>query len=164
MRRSALQRGQGMGGQGVEPVNVTPLIDVVMCMIIFFLIVGKLAAEDTGRVKLPPSAVGRGEKDPATVVVTVGPDPGGPVLWGGVPARVSVSGERATDSKDIERLIVEHGQAGLALAGVGGGDMTRVPVVIRADRRLPFSAVEPALAACAALGISKVQYGTERVP
>ena len=35
--------------------NVTPLIDVVMVLIIFYLIVGKLAAERQGHVKLPAS-------------------------------------------------------------------------------------------------------------
>ena len=38
MRRRSL-----MPEETVAPVNATPLIDVVLCMIVFFLIVGRLA-------------------------------------------------------------------------------------------------------------------------
>lgn len=145
-------------------MNVTPLIDVVMCLIIFFLIVGKLAADDAARLKLPPSAIGRGEKDASALVVTIAPDAASPLRWGGVQARVLVAGETATDARNLQELIASRGAAKIATGGGAPNDLTRMMVVIRADQGLPFAAVEPALAACAALGISKVDYATERVP
>src|ERR1035437_43838 len=43
-----------------EAVNVTPLIDVVMCLIIFFLVVGKLVKDETsGGVEVPRARHGQ---------------------------------------------------------------------------------------------------------
>ena len=39
-------------------INVTPLIDVVMVLIVFYLIVGQLAADRRARVDLPASVIG----------------------------------------------------------------------------------------------------------
>ena len=66
---------------GVRPdgsaghLNVTPLIDIVMVLIIFFLLVGQLAMDRKGAVDLPEAASG----EPATVehapiAVAIGPD------------------------------------------------------------------------------------------
>jgi len=52
-------------------INVTPLIDVVMVLIIFYLIVGKLAAERQGHVQLPSSAVGVQAETHDPVIVTI---------------------------------------------------------------------------------------------
>ena len=38
---------RGLQPMTEEPVNVTPLIDIVMCLIIFFLICGKLVKDET---------------------------------------------------------------------------------------------------------------------
>ena len=34
-------------------INVTPMIDVVMCLIVFYLIVGRLAADQRSGMRLP---------------------------------------------------------------------------------------------------------------
>src|SRR5215831_9064802 len=57
--------------QPAGKINVTPLIDVVMVLIIFYLIVGKMAAERQGRVELPSSGVGVSSQDHDAVIVTV---------------------------------------------------------------------------------------------
>lgn len=145
-------------------VNVTPLIDVVMCLIIFFLIVGKLAADDRARVNLPVSSIGRGDRDPAALVLTITPDATSNLRWGGVQARVLVGGQEAGDPREIEAILRDRAEMNLAAIGLPGNDLSRTPVVIRADRGVPFAAVEPVLAACSALGITKVDYATERVP
>src|SRR3954468_14060202 len=54
-----------MARRGIEPmhdehVNVTPLIDVVMCLIIFFLVCGRLAQEEANdHVVIPRAALGK---------------------------------------------------------------------------------------------------------
>ena len=46
--------GGGGGGLGKgEGVNVVPMIDVVLCLIVFFLLVGHLAAERRVAMNLP---------------------------------------------------------------------------------------------------------------
>ncbi|MCU0688195.1 MAG: biopolymer transporter ExbD [Phycisphaerales bacterium] len=152
-----------------EPINVTPLIDVIMCLIIFFLIVGKMANDERARVRLPASSVGSGDKDAAALVVTIVADPASELRWGGVPARVLVGGRQAVDPRSIEALLRELGTAAMNVPGAasvagagGGGDLSRLPVIIRADRGLPYAAIEPTLAAAANLGITRVDYATER--
>ena len=70
-RRSTVNPGQPV----FEAVNVTPLIDVVMVMIIFFLIVGKLATDADARLRLPQSGIGTTTQQPGrTITVTPGSD------------------------------------------------------------------------------------------
>src|SRR5262245_29295771 len=51
-------------------INVTPLIDVVMCLIIFYLLVGKLATDRKVQIKLPESTVGA-EAEPEVLIVNI---------------------------------------------------------------------------------------------
>jgi biopolymer transport protein ExbD len=157
-----------------EPVNVTPLIDVVMCLIIFFLIVGKLAGDQAALVRLPASTIGRGERDDRAVIVSISPAPPraalsptpsaqAPTMWSGVAALVSVDGTPATSPAQLQTLLKDRGAAKLRAAGQDDTDLASLPVVVRADRDLPFAAVEPALAALAALGIAQVDYATQRL-
>ena len=87
---------------GVEEINVTPLIDVVMCLIIFFLIVGKLAQDGQVGVRLPESGVGR-PSEPAEgefVTVAVRPLSAGGAGGAGADAarwRVTVDGQAPAD-------------------------------------------------------------------
>jgi biopolymer transport protein ExbD len=159
--RSALQRQFAH-----EPINVTPLIDVVMCLIIFFLIVGKLAGDEASRVQLPGSSIGSSEKREGAVIVTIAREAGGAVggVGGGAPI-VRVEGTIARDGAQVLSLLRQRveGAGAAAAGGAVGGVGGRVPIVVRADRELPFAAIEPVLSAAATLGISKIEYATERV-
>ncbi|MFN0011002.1 MAG: ExbD/TolR family protein [Phycisphaerales bacterium] len=156
MRRRVLKQP----GHSFEAINVTPLIDVVMCLIVFFLIVGKLAA-DAGAVRLPESGVGRNEAAESSIVISIAPARGGPddgsIAWGGARARVFLDSVPMTSAAQLDTLLT----ARAAAAGAGG----RAPAVqVRADRDLPYAAVEPALAAAGRAGITGVRLATERAP
>src|SRR5262245_26062452 len=58
-------------------INVTAMIDVVMCLIVFYLIVGKLAADQRSAMRLPASATGADDKTQDVLVVNVMPGPAG---------------------------------------------------------------------------------------
>jgi biopolymer transport protein ExbD len=123
-------------------VNVTPLIDVVMCLIVFYLLVGKLALDQRTRVSLPASAVGSTDPAPETLTIVVAPE--------GAGARVFVGGEPVEPAALTDRLRAwrERSPAGV--------------VQIRADRTLSFGAVEPVIAACREAGLGSVTLATER--
>src|SRR5580704_617262 len=59
MRRPPLQSARAIG------VNVTPLIDVVMCMIIFFMLVARIGVDNGGDrdITVPASFLGVDLKD-----------------------------------------------------------------------------------------------------
>jgi biopolymer transport protein ExbD len=133
---------------GSSKINVTPLIDVVMVLIVFYLIVGKLASDRAAAVQLPGSGVGAAS-DSAGVVITVAAESsasaGASVFIDGVnvPAGGLVDALRAKLVPDAEGLV-------------------RTPVQVRADRRLVFSAVEPVIDACKKAGVTTLKLATQR--
>lgn len=140
-----------------EPINVTPLIDVVMCLIIFFLIVGKLASDQVAGVRLPQTASGRAAQE-AAVRVWIGraeADQG--------PARIWVMDRPAGAGDDLRRLLREEAEAFWRRERPQlDVRLDLVPIQIRADRDLPFGEVQPVLEACAAMGLASVSLTTER--
>jgi biopolymer transport protein TolR len=131
----------------VGHINVTPLIDVVMCLIVFYLIVGKLASERRGEVDLPQSAIGSEPAAPSPVVINVlarAPQdvpmpPGGALFM-------------------IDNIPLDQASLSRRLAGVGAD----AEVEIRADRSLSYGQISPVLTACRASGLKSVKLVTRR--
>ena len=129
----------------VGHINVTPLIDVVMCLIIFFLLVGRLASRQGRPIDLPNTDVGDPTAAPRLVVAVAAPaDPGGQpeITLGGNPVAVT----------ELASLV----KARL-------GEPARGELAIRADRRLSWGQVRPVVEACRSAGLSSVRLVTERV-
>lgn len=126
-------------------INVTPMIDVVMVLIVFYLIVGKLATDQRADLPLPQSATGEVEDVAGAIVVDVrrGLEPG-------APARISLAG--------VE-LSAEALEAALRSEFEGGAQR---PLRIRADRTLAYGAVRPTIEAARRAGASVVRLATER--
>lgn len=140
MRRRSLQSPEPSG-----KINVTPLIDVVMVLIVFYLIVGRLAT-DQGRPVTPPrTEVGLAETS-AKLVITVAP---GAELGGAPEIRVGeelVSAERLVG---VLRALAPIPDAAPAVA-------------LRADRGLEFGAVAPVIKACREAGFKTLKLVTQK--
>lgn len=125
-------------------VNVTPLIDVVMVLIVFYLIVGRLAMQRQAPVDLPESRAGVPESQAPAVVITVAAaEEGRP--------RYLVEGEPVPAERlgsVLRTLIPDPARAG--------------PVHVRADRRLPYAGIEPVVRACREAGLPAVKLVAER--
>jgi biopolymer transport protein ExbD len=128
----------------VGKINVTPLIDVVMCLIIFYLIVGRLATDRS--VVVPRSTTGLAESGPAPLTIEIVDSDDGS---GG--HEVVVSGA-LVDASGLEKAVS---------AAAAGSDGPR-PVQIRAGQDLPYSALSPVLSACKRAGLTSVRLVTER--
>lgn len=125
-------------------VNVTPMIDVVMCLIIFYLLVGKLAM--SSRVTdLPKAGSGEEGSRAAAIVLDIMADGDG----GGV----AVDGTAVP----VARL-ASHLRS--MVAGASGGPEVR----IRAGRDLPYARLAPVLSACRDSGLTSVRLVAERRP
>jgi biopolymer transport protein ExbD len=122
-------------------INVTPLIDVVMVLIVFYLIVGKLASDRAAPVQLP-RLDGGAQAPERGVIVSV-------VLEGTTPV-VLVDGAR------VEREQI----GGALLAKMPGGEAP--PISLRADRRLTYEQVRPVIDACRRAGVPAVKLVTTR--
>ncbi len=125
-------------------INVTPMIDVVMCLIVFYLIVGKLAADQRATIRLPVSTIGVDEKTQDTLVINIMP------TTGGAPARFVI---------DVLDISPENLQQAIKdrLA-----DKQDVVVELRGSRELTYSAIAFAMRACKEAGVESVRLATER--
>lgn len=135
-------------------VNATPLIDVVMCLIIFFLIVGKLSTDRGYAVRLPASGVGREESNKHVIIVTIARPPEGVTPgpgWAALGVVVQLDGEETNDAPALEAMIRSKIL-----------ERSDVSVQVRADRELAFGAVEPVLRALGQAGAKSVRLATER--
>ena len=140
--------GGGHGGHSLGKVNVTPLIDVVMCLIIFFLIVGRLAAHKP--IQLPESDAGEdaGRRSPIVVEII---QPGNPeakeplVMLSGRTVDLAALAAAVKDAVEIE-----------------GTDKAQRAVHLRAHRDLPYAMLSPVLKICRGAGLTSVRLVTER--
>jgi len=132
--------------------NMTPMIDVVFLLIIFFLVSSHLAQQETQlELDLPQAKSGsRPEEDETRrVVVNVLPErkPEGRIMVGG----------RVMKEDELADLIRFEGEANRRLLQE---DPKAPPleVRIRCDRKVPYSVVEPIMIACARQGVWKVTF------
>ena len=117
-----------------QRINVTPLIDVVMVMIVFFLIVGKLAADERSAIDLPDASAPARQSEADTLIINVDKD--GSIILRGL----------ATPADDLARSLAAERALNPGLA-----------VRIRADRSLEYASVLPVVNACRAAGISTIR-------
>ncbi len=120
-------------------INVTPMIDVVMCLIVFFLIVGQLASDRLARVDLPSTTVGV-EPDGAQALIVN-------ALGDGDEVRFVIDG-RETTMDGLMSHLRQHAAA-------------RSEVRLRADRSIPYGRLRPFIDACRDAGIQNLTLATE---
>ncbi len=138
------------------------MIDVVMCLIIFFLLVGKLATDRSAALRLPVSSQGEAEKASDIFVVSVtrtpptgsGGDaspPAGPGGWAAAVPFVIAEDRPLPDPGALERLV----RTRLA-------ERPLCVVQVRAERDLSYGSVQPVLSALARGGAKTVRLALER--
>lgn len=124
-----------------EPeINLVPLIDVILVLIIFFVVTTTFDARSVLRLELP-RATGEpapASRDPLVVLVNA-------------QGRYFV-GEREVLREDVESLKA-------TLAEVAGPDRDR-PVMLRADARTPYQSVVTVYDALGQLGFKRVMSAT----
>ena len=122
--------------------NMTPMIDVVFLLIIFFLVSSHLAKQEA-QMELPLPVADSGEEPNDEVRrLTLNVTADGTMLLAG----------RYLDRDELKQRLKqahdEHGQD--------------VEIRIRGDRNVPYSAVSPIMLSCARTGIWKVTFGVYR--
>lgn len=130
--------------RGSRPsVNMTPMIDVVFQLIIFFLVSSHLAKQEAQLpLPLPVAASGDKEGDQTNPRVTVN------VLADG---QLSLAGKHVSVRELQQRLHTRLAESGADLE-----------VRIRSDRAVAYQHVEPILLACARAGIWNVAFAVYR--
>ena len=129
--------------RGSLSFNMTPMIDVVFLLIIFFLVSSHLARQEVElELDLPGADSGQrpDEDDVRRVVVNILPDQdvGGRMMVGG----------RLVGPEELARMIGFESRR----------SDRQLEVRIRADRTVPYRIVEPIMVACAREGVWKVTF------
>ena len=153
MRRRSRMPEMKNGG-----VNVTPLIDIVMCMIIFFMLVARIGVS-TGAEPM---------EIPATVLGTKIDDMGNTLTLN---VRAGVGDEPLVtaliDGKPCRFAAGQRGPAGAPqLAAVLAALQKKNPefkVIIRGEKEMAYRYLEPVLAACSQANVARVNFNTKLV-
>lgn len=133
------------GREGGLKFNLTPLIDVVFNLIIFFLAASHFAqSEAVDRVLLPDARSGNPDAPEARprVIVTI-PSEGTYIVGGKNHDLAAIEKLFAAEQERLRKQSVPHPE---------------LEVRIRTDRRVPYRVVEPLLIACARNGIREIKF------
>ena len=124
-----------------EPhIDLVPLIDVILVLIIFFVVTTTFDARSTLQVQLPTASDQKNSAPPRSLSVLVNAD-----------------GRYFVNDQEVLRTDVESLKQVLAQAG---GDDREQTVLLRADARTPYQAVVTAQDALGQLGFRRIAIAT----
>lgn len=138
-------------------VNVTPLIDVVMCMIIFFMLVARIGVS-TGAdptIDIPQTILG-GKIDDIGNALTLNIKPGKNDLPA-VSALVNGEFHDLSLAPDPSSHKAESLLAVLTDLHERNRD---IKIIIRADKEMAYRYLEPVLLVCSQAGVSNINFNT----
>jgi biopolymer transport protein ExbD len=125
-------------------INLIPLIDVLLCLLIFFVVTTTFDARSVLKLELP-----RADGQPAEAQSKA------------LSVLVNAQGRYFVGDREVLRTDVESLKQ--SLRDVAGEDRER-PVLLRADARTPHQAVVIALDALGQLGFRRVAIATAPAP
>jgi len=129
--------------QGDDPeVNLTPLIDVVFILLIFFMVSTTFQKESEINIELPEASGEPLEESKEQLEIVI--DANGHYF---IDEQQVVNTELVTLKKAIQKFL---------------GEQAEIPVVIRADRNTPYEAVIRAMDATAQLGLVNMSLATSQ--
>jgi biopolymer transport protein ExbD len=141
-------------------LNLAPMVDVLMCLIIFFLLASKLVSAEHFPVKLPWAVAAREVETRdlgARVTINV--------------RRADGSDERAEyvvvdwNGRDIAERVLQPGELGSLLrsrAARAAGQSQQLRCVIRADEDVQYQHVESVLRACGLAKVANIVFSVNK--
>lgn len=132
-------------------INLTPLIDVVFLLLIFFMVSTTFTREAQLEIRLPETEnTPQKQLQPSTITVTIGATAG---------YSVSVAGSAVTTARAAVDAVTLTEVLQLAAQGL------RQPlIIIRADAKTPHERVMTALEAARYGGFSRIAFATRVAP
>ncbi|MBI5863935.1 MAG: biopolymer transporter ExbD [Planctomycetes bacterium] len=136
-------------------LNLAPMVDVMMCLIIFFLLASELVSVSHRPIKLPYAVAAR-DPEPGElgdrIVIDVRPT---------ADASRTEYVVQTWDGKRIAERVLFEDQVAAYLQNRArqAADATRLRCVVRADRSVAYGDVEVVLRGCGLAKIAKVTFG-----
>ena len=130
-------------------INLTPLIDVVFLLLIFFMVSTTFSKESQLRIQLPESSDEPQTEQPSNLV------------------EIEISAEgvfavKGPQDKAAQRLLNTSSDTLRRALMVATGSSADVITVIRADRRTPHESVIRAMDVARRLGLSNITFATQK--
>jgi len=130
-------------------LNLAPMVDVMMCLLIFFMLATKMVERENSSIDLPVARAAKDAQKQALgnrLVINIRDA----ALQGGEGAVYLVREEPLSLTEVFERLQVESGLD------------PDVNCVIRADRHLPYKYIQAVMAGCTKAKIRNVTFSAAR--
>jgi len=121
-------------------LNLTPLIDVVFLLLIFFMVSTTFEQQSKLKIELPQASAAKTEQQPDAVVIAI--DARGRYF---VNDRQLVNSQLGTLKAALQKTV---------------GDKRDTPLILRADAKTPHQAVVMAMDAAAQLGLTRLSIAT----
>ena len=124
-------------------LNLTPMIDVVFLLIIFFIVSSNLAQQDVAlELDLPSAESGNRIKESDTRTITLNVPKAGTMLLGTEPV----------DAERLRAVLLHERQS----------SDKQIEVRIRTNKDVPYGVLEPILVLCAESGIWNVTFSVSK--
>ncbi|MCG8380929.1 MAG: biopolymer transporter ExbD [Gammaproteobacteria bacterium] len=124
-------------------INITPLIDVVFILLIFFMVSTTFQKSAELQVQLPESTATPADEIPVSIEVVI-----------------NAQGQFFLNGRELVNNQLATVRA--AMQSIAEGK-TELPVIVRADARTPHQAVVTAMDAASQLGLTRLSIATSHV-
>jgi biopolymer transport protein ExbD len=160
---------KGMPESHATHPNVVPLIDIIMCLIVFFMLAAKIGVSkgEDQKITIPQTIRGAKLELSGSLIVNVKK----PALGGMAPDVTAMVGGAVTELKIdagggknqlYETLrFLRYGEDGKPGGSGKNADNEKFKLIIRADEDLDYRFLEPVLLAAANAGVVDMAYQTK---
>jgi biopolymer transport protein ExbD len=152
-----------MQGEENCAMNMTPMIDCVFNLLIFFMLISDLNQKDLVELTLPVAYMAeedKGQEEDDRVILNV--DKFGTIMWKSQPKNLDELGTILSTARDrYELKMRQKGQSGLEDLP-GGGKASKLYVLLRADKETPWQHVQWLMTIMAEQKLYKLQFATKK--
>jgi biopolymer transport protein ExbD len=151
----SMSAGEGGGDEPLAEINVTPMIDVLMSLLIIFMVAAQPPAKHKQPIAIPQSPIEQTENDPnATLLIKTENDPNATLL-----IKIDANG-----AISLGKTPIAGGHDALVEAiKASEKAQTDQRVAIKADGKVPYGSVIDVMSAAREAGIPHVGIASERL-
>jgi biopolymer transport protein ExbD len=145
-----------------EELNMTPMIDIVFNLLIFFMVVTDLTQQELANLVLPLANTAVQDKDndkDDRVIINI--DENGVLLHKGTRITLNELGTRLVFLKTVyKKKMALQGKSGVEIIK-GGAEASKLFVLLRADRNTPWQHIQWVMTIMAEAKLYKLQFASK---
>ncbi|MEE8104233.1 MAG: biopolymer transporter ExbD [Planctomycetota bacterium] len=145
-----------------EEMNMTPMIDIVFNLLIFFMVVTDLTQQELANLVLPLAHTAVQDKDNDVddrVIINI--DENGLLLHKGTRITLQELGTRLEHLRTVyKKKMALQGKSGVEIIK-GGAEASKLFVLLRADRNTPWQHIQWVMTIMAEAKLYKLQFATK---